>query len=286
MKTAITGATGQLGRWAVEKLKQRLGGEQLIALVRTPEKAANLGIEVRPFDYTKAEQLAEGLKGVDHLLLISGNEIGQRAPQHRNIIEAAKKAEVKWIVYTSLLRADTTSLSLADEHVETENMLKDSGIPHTILRNGWYTENYTVSIPAALENGALVGSAGQGKISSATREDYAEAAAVVLSTQGHVGKVYELAGDESYTLDELAAELSRQVQREIPYKDLPEEQYAGILASAGIPEFYAKALASFDIDASNGALFDQGKELSKLISRETTSFSQAIKQALDQKKDQ
>src|SRR5690606_27805308 len=180
MKTAITGATGQLGRWAVEKLKQRLGGEQLIALVRSPEKAADLGIEVRPFDYTKPEQLLDGLQGVDHLLLISSNEIGQRAPQHRNIIDAAKQAGVKWIVYTSLLHADTTPLSLADEHVETEEMLRDSGIPHTILRNGWYFENYTVSIPAALENGALVGSAGQGKISSATREDYAEAAAVVL----------------------------------------------------------------------------------------------------------
>lgn len=255
----------------------------MIALVRSPEKAGDLGIEVRPFDYTKPEELVDGLMGVDHLLLISGNEIGQRAPQHRNIIEAAKKAEVKWIVYTSLLRADTSSLSLADEHVETENMLKDSGIPHTILRNGWYTENYTASIPGALENGALVGSAGQGKISSATREDYAEAAAVVLSSDGHVGKVYELAGDRSYTLDELAAELSRQTQREIPYRDLPEDQYAGILASLGIPEPYAKAFASFDIDASKGALFDQGRVLSKLISRETTSLSEAIKEVLNQK---
>ena len=283
MKTAITGATGQLGRWAVEKLKQRLGGEQLIALVRSPEKAADLGIEVRPFDYTKPEQLLDGLQGVDHLLLISSNEIGQRAPQHRNIIDAAKQAGVKWIVYTSLLHADTTPLSLADEHVETEEMLRDSGIPHTILRNGWYFENYTVSIPAALENGALVGSAGQGKISSATREDYAEAAAVVLTTEGHVGKVYELAGDRAHTLDELAAELSRQTKREIPYKNLPEDQYAGILASLGIPEFYAKAIASFDIDASKGALFDQGRELSHLISRETTSLSEAVKTVLDQK---
>lgn len=258
MKTGITGATGQLGRQVVEKLKERADAGQLVALVRSPEKAADLGIAVKAFDYTRPETLAEGLKGIDHLLLISGNEIGQRKVQHQNIIEAAQKAGVKWIVYTSLLHADTSSLSLAGEHLETEKLLAASGIPYTILRNGWYTENYTGSIPGALQAGAFAGSAGDGKIASATREDFAEAAAVVLSGEGHTGKIYELAGDEAYTLKELAAEISGQSGREIPYTNLPEDEYAGILASLGVPEPFAQALAGFDTGASKGDLYDEG----------------------------
>lgn len=280
MKTGITGATGQLGRRVVEKLKERTGANQLVALVRSPEKAAGLGIAVKAFDYTRPETLAEGLKGIDHLLLISGNEIGQRKVQHQNIIEAAQKAGVKWIVYTSLLHADTSSLSLAGEHLETEKLLAASGIPYTILRNGWYTENYTGSVTGALQAGAFAGSAGDGKISSATREDFAEAAAVVLSGEGHTGKVYELAGDEAYTLSELAAEISRQTGRDIPYTDLPEEEYAGILASLGVPEGFAQALAAFDRGASKGDLYDEGKALSQLIGRPTTSLSAAVRQVL------
>ncbi|WP_262247175.1 SDR family oxidoreductase [Parapedobacter soli] len=280
MKIGITGATGQLGRLVVEKLKQRVNAGDLTALVRSPEKAADLGIDARPFDYTKPETLAEGLQGIDHLLLISGSEVGQRKAQHQNIIEAAQKAGVKWIVYTSLLHADTSSLSLAPEHIETEKLLKASGIPHTILRNGWYTENYTVSIPGAVGAGAFVGSAGDGKISSATREDFAEAAAVVLSGEGHVGKVYELAGDDAYTLKDLAAEISRQTGKDIPYNNLPEAEYAKVLESIGIPEGLAQALASFDVGASKGDLFDEGKVLSGLIGRPTTSLADAVKKAL------
>lgn len=280
MKTGITGATGQLGRRVVEKLKQRADAGQLVALVRSPEKAADLGIAVQAFDYTRPETLAEGLKGIDHLLLISGNEIGQRKVQHQNIIEAAQKAGVKWIVYTSLLHADTSSLSLAGEHLETENLLAASGIPYTILRNGWYTENYTGSVPGALQAGAFAGSAGEGRISSATREDFAEAAAVVLSGEGHAGKVYELAGDEAYTLQELAAEVSKQTGRTIPYTNLPEEEYAGILASLGVPQPFAQALAGFDTGASKGDLYDEGKTLSQLIGRPTTPLSEAVRQVL------
>lgn len=280
MKTGITGATGQLGRRVVEKLKERTGADQLVALVRSPEKAAGLGIAVKAFDYTRPETLAEGLQGIDHLLLISGNEIGQRKVQHQNIIEAARKAGVKWIVYTSLLHADTSSLSLAGEHLETEKLLAASGIPYTILRNGWYTENYTGSVPGAVQAGAFAGSAGEGKISSATREDFAEAAAAVLSGDGHQGKVYELAGDEAYTLKELAAEISRQTGRDIPYTDLPEKEYAGILASLGVPEGFAQALAGFDTGASKGDLYDEGRTLSQLIGRPTTPLSEAVRQAL------
>lgn len=282
MKLGITGATGQLGRLIIEKLKQRGSDIDLVALVRSPEKAADLGIEARPFDYTKPEALENGLKGIDHLMLISGSEVGQRKVQHENIINAAKNNGVKWIVYTSLLHADTSVLSLAPEHVETEKLLQSSGIPHTILRNGWYTENYTAAVPVAVKSGAFIGSAGEGKISMATREDLAQAAAVVLTSEGHIGKTYELAGDKAHTLTELAEEISRQTGKNIPYKNLPEEEYAAILAKNGVPEGFAKVVAGFDTDASKGHLYDDSKELSKLIGRPTTSLSEAIKRALNQ----
>ncbi len=280
MKIGITGATGQLGRLVVEKLKQRVNPENLVALVRSPEKAAELGVATKVFDYTQPETLVDALQGIDHLLLISSNEVGQRKVQHENVIKAAQKAGVKWIVYTSLLHADTSSLSLAGEHVETEELLSTSGIPHTILRNGWYTENYTASVPGALGAGAFVGSAGDGKISSATREDYAEAAAVVLTGEGHVGKVYELAGDMAYTLEDLAAEVSNQTGKNIPYNNLPEGEYTGVLTSLGLPEGLASAIASWDIGASRDDLFDDKQVLSKLIGRPTTGLAAAVKKAL------
>lgn len=280
MKIGISGATGQLGRLVVEKLKQRVNTENLVALVRSPEKAADLEIETREFDYTKSDLLATALQGIDHLLLISGSEVGQRKTQHANVIRAAGEAGIKWIVYTSLLHADSSTLSLAPEHVATENLLVSSGIPHTILRNGWYTENYTVSLPMAVKAGAVVGSAGEGKIASATREDYAEAAAVVLTSTGHVGKVYELAGDSAYTLKDYAAEISSQTGKDIPYKDLSKEEYTAVLKSEGLPEGLAQAIAGWDIGASKGDLFNDGKVLSELIGRPTTSLTDAVKKAL------
>lgn len=280
MKTGITGATGQLGQLVVEKLKQRTAATDLVALVRSPEKAADLNIESRAFDYTKPEDLVDALKGIDQLLLISSNEVGQRKVHHENVINAAKKAGIKRIVYTSLLHADTSSLSLAGEHVETEGILKSSGIPYTILRNGWYTENYAGSISGAVGAGALVGSAKEGKISAATREDYAEAAAVVLTSEDHQGKTYELAGDEAFTLAELAAEISRQTGKEIPYNNLSEKEYTEVLKSLGLPEGLAQAIAGWDVGASKNDLFNDRKVLSKLIGRPTTPLADAVKQAL------
>lgn len=283
MKIGITGATGQLGRLVVEKLKQRANAEDLVALVRSPKKAADLGIEAREFDYSKSGALVDALQGIDHLLLISGSEVGQRKAQHENIIKAAGEAGVKWIVYTSLLHTDTSSLSLAGEHLATEELLKASGIPHTILRNGWYTENYTVSVPGAVEAGAFIGSAGDGKISSAAREDYAEAAAVVLTGKGHEGKMYELAGDVAYTLRDLAAEISRQTDKDIPYNNLSEEEYAGVLKSVGVPEGFAQAIAGWDIGVSKDDLFEDNKVLSGLIGRPTTTLAASVKKALGSK---
>jgi len=280
MTVAITGATGQLGRLVVEKLKQKVPASDIVALVRTPEKASDLGVAVRAADYAKPETIDKALAGVDTLLLISSNELGQRAVQHQNVIEAAKKAGVKQIVYTSLLHADSSALSLAEEHRQTEAGLKASDIPHTILRNGWYTENYTGSIGGALAGGAFIGSAGDGKISSASRCDYAEAAVAVLTSDGHDGKVYELAGDEPYTLADLAAEISKQTGKDIPYKNLSEADYAAALKGFGLPEGLAAAIASWDVGAASGALFDNGKQLSKLIGRPTTPLSQAVAEVL------
>jgi NAD(P)H dehydrogenase (quinone) len=280
MKIGVTGATGHLGRIVVEKLKVKIPAENIVALVRTPEKASDLEVEARVFDYSKSEGLVTSLQGVDYLLLISSSEVGQRTQQHANVIDAAKIAGVKWIVYTSLLHADKSSLSLADEHLATEAALKASGIPHTVLRNGWYTENYTGSVKGAIAAGAFIGSAGDGKIASAARTDYAEAAVSVLTNEGHVGKVYELAGDEAYTLSELAAEISRQTGKDIPYNNLPEAEYANILKNLGLPEGLAFAIAGWDVGASKNDLFDDFKQLSALIGRSTTSLKEVVTNAL------
>ena len=279
MTVAITGATGQLGRLTIAKLKTLLPEDQIVALARSPEKA-DLGVETRAFDYDRPETLAPALAGVERLLLISSSEVGKRAPQHRAVIEAAKAAGVGEIVYTSLLHADRSPLSLAAEHVETEAALAESGIPHTILRNGWYAENYTGSIPTALQHGALIGAAGAGRVSGAARADYAEAAARVLAEGGHAGQTYELAADDAWTLADLAAEISRQSGHDIPYVDLPEAEYAAALVKAGLPEGLAAAIAGWDAGAAQGALFDDGRALSRLIGRPTTPLADVVRAAL------
>lgn len=280
MKTGVTGATGQLGRLVVAKLKEKVAADTIVALVRTPEKATALGVEVRAFDYTQADGLGASLQGIDRLLLISGNEIGQRLPQHKAVIAAAKQAGVKQIIYTSILHADSSPLSLAGEHRATEIALKESGLTYTILRNGWYTENYTGSAKGAIGAGAFIGNAGEGKISSATRADFAEAAAAVLAGEGHEGKIYELAGDEAYTLAELAAEISRQSGKTIPYNNLTEAQYADILKSFGLPDGLAEMLANSDTGASKGGLFDDTHTLSALIGRPTTPLAEVVAEAI------
>lgn len=280
MKIAVTGATGQLGRLLIERLREKLPAENIVALARMPEKAADLGVAVRQADYARPQTLDAALAGIDTLMLISGSEVGQRVPQHRNLIQAAKQTGVRRIVYTSLLHADTSTLGLAPEHVETEKMLADSGLVVTVLRNGWYTENYTASAASAVANGALIGSAGQGRIASATRADFAAAAVAVLSGQGHDGKVYELAGDSAYTLADLAAEISRQSGKDIPYVDLPPAEYTAALEAAGVPAPWPQALPALDVEAGKDALFHAGRELSNLIGRPTTSLKDAVAAAL------
>lgn len=280
MTIAITGATGHLGRLVLEKLEARIPERHVVALARSPEKAEALGSTVREADYDRPDTLGPALSGVDTLLLISANEVGKREAQHRAVIDAARHAGVRRIVYTSLLHADRSPLDLAAEHLATESAIRESGIPFTILRNGWYAENYTGSIPGALAGGAFLGSAGRGRISAATRADYAEAAAAVLAGEGHEGRTYELAGDDPWTLADLAAEVSRQTGRTIEYRNLPADEYAQALQGFGLPGALARAIAGWDQAASREALFDDSRQLSALIGRPTTPLHAVVAQAL------
>jgi len=275
----VTGATGQLGRLVIKALLKKVPAAEIVAAVRNREKAKDLaesGIQVRYADYSQPASWDEALKGADKVLLISSSEIGQRANQHRNVIDAAKRSGVKLLAYTSVLHAGTSPLGLAAEHRATEALLSASGVPFVLLRNGWYTENYTAGVPAALAHGGVYGCAGEGHISSAARADYAEAAATVLTADNQAGRVYELAGDSSYTLTELTAEISRQAGKHIGYVNLPESEYKSVLIKVGLPEVVAELLANSDTGASKGALFDDSRQLSKLIGRPTTSLATAI----------
>lgn len=277
---AVTGATGQLGQLVIKHLLNKVEPQQIVALVRNIEKAASLtslGVQVRQANYSKPETLESALDGVAKLLLISSSEVGQRATQHKNVIDAAKKAGVELLAYTSLLHADTSPLALAEEHVVTEAYLKQAEVPHVLLRNGWYTENYLASVAPALANGGFIGCAQDGKISSAAREDYAEAAAAVLTSEAEQnGKVYELSGDEAYTLSELSALISKKSGKAIPYINMEEADFAKALEGAGLPAPFAAVLANSDTGASQGALYDDSKTLSALIGHPTKSLEQLI----------
>jgi len=281
-KIAVTGASGQLGRLALAALAARGAGADVLALVRSPsaDLAADLGTELRGFDYTKPETLAPALAGVDVLVLISSSDFNDRVGQHSNVIAAAKAAGVGRIIYTSILKGADNPMILAQDHIATEAALAASGLNVTILRNGWYTENYTGTLAASVEAGGLIGSSGAGQISSAARADYAEAIAVVALDVAHSGKTYELAGDTAHSMADFAAEVSNVAGKPIPYNDLPPQTYQEILQSLGIPEGFAFVLADCDTKAKDGALFDASCTLSKLIGRPTTPISDPIAAAL------
>jgi len=280
---AVTGATGQLGRLVVAALMKKVPAAGIRAIVRNVEKArdlAALGVQVRVADYNRAEGWGAALEGADKVLLISSSEIGQRAKQHGVVIAAAASAGVKLLAYTSVLRADTSPLGLAAEHRETEAALRASGVPFALLRHGWYTENYLAGIPGALAQGAVYGCAGQGRVSSATRADFAEGAAAVLTAENQAGWVYELAGDTAYTLAELAAEISRRYGKTIGYVNLTEAGYKSALIKAGLPEAVAALLSDSDTGVAKGALFDDGHQLSRLIGRPTTPMAASVAELL------
>lgn len=280
-KLFVTGASGQLGRLVIDTLLETTPASAIVAGMRDPAKAEGnalreQGVEVRAADYSRPETLASAFAGVDRLLLISGSENGKRKPQHRNVIDAAKAAGVGLIAYTSILHADTSPLFLAEEHGDTEAALAESGVPFVLLRNGWYTEVYTWRLPPALKHGVLMGAAGEGRISSAARADYARAAATVLAGGDHASRTYELAGDASFTLAELVAVAAEASGKPIAYRNMAPEEFRSAALQAGAPEMLARILSDTDAGVAKGALFDNGGELARLIGRPTTPFQTTI----------
>lgn len=286
MTLVVTGATGQLGRLAVQALLDRaVPAEQIVAAGRNIDKLADLereGVQVRAMDFDDAASLRAAFADAGKVLLISGSEVGKRVEQHRNAIEAAEQAGVELLAYTSVANADTSRMQLASEHQATEQVLRASGVPFALLRNGWYLENYTEQIPTYLQYGAVLGSAEQGLVSGATRADYADAAAAVLIKDAQAGKVYELGGDVPFTLADLAEEVGAAAGRSVSYQDLSEDEYTQALLGAGLPEPLAVMLADSDRGIARGELQVTTGELSRLIGRPTTSLKEAVNAAVGQ----
>lgn len=284
MSIVVTGATGQLGRHVVEALLERnVPAQEIVATGRSLEKLADFaerGVQVKGMDYADPASVAEALKGASKVLLISGSEVGQRVEQHRTVIEAAKAEGVELLAYTSIANADTTGMKLAAEHQATEAILRESGVPFVLLRNGWYLENYTDQLPGTLAQGAIAGSAGEGRVSAAARADYAHAAAAVLVADGQAGRIYELGGDEPFTMAELAEEISAAAGKHISYQDLPAQEYAVMLAGFGVPEAFADILADSDLGIARGDLLVSTGDLRKLIGRPATSLAEAVRSAV------
>ncbi|MFD3996339.1 SDR family oxidoreductase [Streptomyces sp. NPDC058583] len=287
MSLVVTGATGQLGRLVIDALlsSPTVPAESVVAVVRDKEKAADLserGVELRIADYSKPETLAGAFEAGDRVLLISGSEVGQRVAQHSAVIDAAKAAGVAQLAYTGVLGGDEADFDLAAEHKVTERLILDSGLPYTFLRNGWYTENYTANLAPVLTHGAVVANAGEGRIASATRADYAAAAAAVLAgpAEEHLNKAYELSGDTAWSLAEYAAEVAAQSGREITYSNVPAEAHLAILTGAGVPGVFAEILVDVDRAVEHGALARQTGDLARLIGRPTTPIAVTIKEAL------
>jgi NAD(P)H dehydrogenase (quinone) len=282
MSIVVTGATGHLGRLAVEALLERgVPAADVVATGRRTEGLADLaerGVVVRTADYDDEASLKEALAGADRLLLVSGSEVGQRVRQHGNAVAAARAAGVGFIAYTSIAHADTSTLLLAEEHRATEQLLAEAGVPHALLRNSWYTENYTAQLPVYLEHG-IAGAAGGGAVSAATRADYAAAAAAVVATDGHAGAVYELGG-APFTMTELAQVVSAATGRTVTYTDLPVEQYQQVLVAADLPEPVAAVLADGDRGVAAGELLVEGDDLARLLGRAPTSLADAVAAAV------
>ncbi len=279
----VTGASGQLGKFVLDALLARgIAPGSIVAFGRDVSKLADhaaKGITVRAIDYDKPEELAGQLAGIDRLLLISGSALGQRPRQHAAVIDAAKQAGLGYIAYTSVLEAPTTPIRLGAEHKATEEYLAASGIAHDLLRMGWYNENYIAALPAQVEFGLITGAQGNGRISSASRADLAAGAAVVL-VEGKGGDIYNLAGDESWTMSDFAAEVSRQAGKEVRYQDMSEADYAASLLAVGIPEAYAPVIANSAFSTSLGALENNDRTLSRLTGRPTTPIAATIARAL------
>ncbi|MFJ4632950.1 SDR family oxidoreductase [Streptomyces sp. NPDC088847] len=284
MSIVITGASGQLGGLTVEALLARgVPAADIVATGRdiaTLKGFADRGVVVRRADFAEPDSLAAAFDGADRLLLISTTTVDERVANHRRAIDAAVAAGVSLVAYTSMSHADRATTILAATHRATEEYLRERAVPSVMLRNSWYLENYTAQLPQILGNGAVVGAAGQGRISAASRADYADAAAVVLTTEGHAGEVYELGGDEAFTLAGLAATISAVSGKRITYTDLPADGLTQVLTRAGLPAELAHVLVDADLGMSRGELFTASGDLRRLIGRPTTPSADAIADAL------
>ena len=274
----VTGASGQLGRLVIEGLRTR--GAEVVAGARNPAAAADLGVEVRELDYDRPETLAPALEGAERVLLVSGSEPGKRVPQHLAVIDAASQAGVKHLVYTSAPNADTTALVLAPEHKATEAAIRLAGLPYTFLRNGWYHENYLDAIARAAETGELVGAAGEGRVASAARADFADAAVAVLTGAAHENRIYELSGDVAWSFPELAAAIAEVAGRPVAYRDLPPAEFEKFLVSTGLPAEAAGFVVALEQNIADGTLAGTSGELTALIGRPTTPITDTIKAVL------
>ncbi|UPL14913.1 SDR family oxidoreductase [Microbacterium galbinum] len=281
MTILVTGATGQLGRLVIDSLLER-GAEpsSIVAGVRDLTKASDIaarGVRTAVVDYDRADTIAAALEGVDSVLLISGSEVGRRTAQHQAVIDAAKAAGVGKLVYTSAPKAPTSDLVLAPEHKATEELIAASGIPAVILRNNWYTENYAGNIAQARETGVVAASVGDGRVASASRKDFADAAAVVLLEDGHLGQAYELGGDVAWTYDELAAAIAEVIGSPVEYRALTAEEHAAALESAGLDAGTVGFVTALDAGIRDGALADTDGTLARLIGRPTTPLVEGLR---------
>ncbi|MEV6712848.1 SDR family oxidoreductase [Lentzea sp. NPDC051208] len=279
----VTGATGQLGRLVVQDLLTRVPADQVIAAVRSPEKAGDLaerGVQVREADYDRPDTLKTAFEGADKVLLISGSEVGRRIPQHQAVIDAATDAGVSFLAYTSVLHADTSTLPVAPEHKVTEEAIKASGLTYSLLRNGWYNENYIPAAQQAAATGAIISSTHDGRVAAASRADYAAAAAVVLTEDGHADSVYELTGDTAWSMDDLAADVTALAATPVTHQDLSTEAHTAALTEAGLPETVVQMLVSIDSSIADGQLARTTGDLARLIGRPTTALRTTLADAL------
>lgn len=279
----VTGVSGALGRLTVEELLRTTPAERIVAAARAPEKLADLagrGVHVRQADYDRPDTLTDALRGAEKVLLISGNEIGRRVAQHRAVVDAAKQAGVALLAYTSGLHVDTSPVPIFPEHRATEEYLRASGVPFTLLRNGWYHENYVPAARQGANSGIIFGAAGDGRVASAARADYAAAAAAVLTGDGHAGTAYELSGDTVWSMPELAATVAEITGRPVTYQDLSVDEYAKVLLADGMPEPVAEMFAGTDACVADGWLADTPGTLAKLIGRPTTPLRVILAEAL------
>ncbi|MFE9116831.1 NAD(P)H-binding protein [Streptomyces sp. NPDC007172] len=283
MSIVVTGATGSLGRLVMEDLLTRVPASEIVAVVRDKEKAAGIaarGVELRVADYSEPATLAGVFGAGDRVLLISGSEVGRRVPQHTAVIEAAQAAGVAQLAYTGILGGPDADFALADEHKVTERLILESGLPYTFLRNGWYTENYTANLAPVLAHRAVVSNAGEGRVASAARADYAAAAAVVLTGEGHLGRAYELSGDVAWSFAEYAAEVAAATGEPVAYNAVTPEAHLAILTGAGLPAAFAELLVDVDLAIERGRLAATPGDLARLIGRPTTPLGTTVRAAL------